>query len=151
MLALKRLESTVRRTISTFYEHSSGRWLYNDAEQHLARYSPFNVRELYKTACESVDAGECTSLVKIPDASDSRSRIFRMTFDNGKTAIARIPLPRLLGNVSSVIASEVATAEFCRGLGLFGFGVPKSTLGPRIHRILLGQLILSRKTLLEPL
>ncbi|KAF9003451.1 hypothetical protein BDZ89DRAFT_1081032, partial [Hymenopellis radicata] len=137
MLALKKLESTVlrvqctagrtsmpRRTISTFYEHSSGRWLYNDAEQRLARYSPFNVRELYKMACESVDAGECTSMVKIPEASDSRSRIFRMTF-NGKTAIARIPLPRLLGNVSSVIASEVATAEFCRGLGLFGFGVPQ--------------------------
>ncbi len=46
-----------------------------------------------------------------------------MTFDNGRTAIARMPLPRLLGNVSSVIASEVATAEFCRDIGLFG--VPK--------------------------
>ncbi|KAF9029316.1 protein kinase subdomain-containing protein PKL/CAK/Fmp29 [Hymenopellis radicata] len=140
MLALNRLESAVLRlqcaagrtsmrwrTISTssIYEHSTGRWLYNDAEQRLARYSPFNVQELYKTACESLDAGECTSMVKILEASDSRSRIFRMTFDNGKTAIARIPLPRLLGNVSSVIASEVATAEFCRGLDLFGFGVPQ--------------------------
>ncbi|KAF8910881.1 hypothetical protein CPB85DRAFT_1221168 [Mucidula mucida] len=117
--------SIPRRAISSFYEHSSGKWLYNDTERELrvARYSPFNVQELYKTASESVGARECTSMVKFSEAADSCSKVFRMTFDNGRTAIARMPLPRLLGNVSSVIASEVATAEFCRDIGLFG--VPK--------------------------
>ncbi|KAK0439089.1 kinase-like domain-containing protein [Desarmillaria tabescens] len=96
------------------YEHfynPSGQWLYHDAAQRAARYTPFNVEELRKIASNSVDAGQCTQISKL--AEGSYNKIFLLTFDNDMQAIARIP-SSLVGNVELTTRSEVATMQFLR-------------------------------------
>ncbi|KAG6834511.1 hypothetical protein H0H93_009228, partial [Arthromyces matolae] len=75
-------------------------------EQDIRRVN-FNVPELIRIACEAVGRKECLSMVKI--AEGSFNKIFRMTFDNSKSIIARIPSSRMFGSgASNIISSEVA-------------------------------------------
>ncbi|KAK0222803.1 kinase-like domain-containing protein [Armillaria nabsnona] len=89
----------------------SGRWLYNDAEQRAARYTPFGVDALQEIACKSVDARRCTAFTKI--AEGSYNKIFLLEFDNTSRAVARIP-SSIVGNTHLSTCSEVATMQFVR-------------------------------------
>ncbi|PBK67764.1 hypothetical protein ARMSODRAFT_1085806 [Armillaria solidipes] len=81
------------RSMSSLATHTlyspSGRWLYNDAEQRTARYTPFDVDALQEIASKAVDARHCTAFTKI--AEGSYNKIFLLEFDNASRAVARIP------------------------------------------------------------
>ncbi|EFI27472.1 protein kinase subdomain-containing protein PKL/CAK/Fmp29 [Coprinopsis cinerea okayama7 len=119
-LLLKRLSSgPIQRRLVTssclqnpLFSYSTGRWLYNEKDQLAVRHVPFNVDALKEAACSALGKSSCTSFEKI--AEGSYNKVFRMYFEDGKTAIARIPSLRLLGNASMITASEVATMEFMR-------------------------------------
>ncbi|KZT32009.1 kinase-like protein [Sistotremastrum suecicum HHB10207 ss-3] len=102
-----------------FFEHSMDRWVYNEERQRKLRAVKFDVAALKEIATQAVGAKSCLKMTKI--AEGAFNKIFLLSFDNGKEAIARIPYP-ILGRVSETIASEVATMDFCRSK--FGLPIP---------------------------
>ncbi|KAF9007707.1 hypothetical protein BDZ89DRAFT_997168, partial [Hymenopellis radicata] len=97
------------------YDNSTSRWLFNDHEQRALRHVDYNVQELISSACVSVGATACTEMIKI--AEGSLNKVFRLTFNNDQTAIARIPSTRMFGSgVSWATASEVATLHAMRNV-----------------------------------
>ncbi|KAF9012108.1 hypothetical protein BDZ89DRAFT_1143019 [Hymenopellis radicata] len=97
------------------YDNSTSRWLFNDREQRALRHVDYNVQELISSACVSVGATGCTEMIKI--AEGSFNKVFRLTFNNDQTAIARIPSTRMFGSgVSWATASEVATLHAMRNV-----------------------------------
>ncbi|KZT32010.1 hypothetical protein SISSUDRAFT_994491, partial [Sistotremastrum suecicum HHB10207 ss-3] len=81
--------------------------------ERALRFVRFDVEALKRKAAEAVEAKFCVKMSKI--AEGSHNKIYHLTFDNDKEAIARIPCP-ILGPsiISQVIASEVATMDYCR-------------------------------------
>lgn len=73
------------------------------------RYRKFDVSALKALAADSVGAQRCASMRKM--AEGGSNRIFRLTMDNQKTVIARIPYPNH-GSLLHEVASEVATMDF---------------------------------------
>lgn len=73
------------------------------------RYRKFDVSALKALAADSVGAQRCVSMRKM--AEGGSNRIFRLTMDNQKTVIARIPYPNH-GSLLHEVASEVATMDF---------------------------------------
>ncbi|KAF9479942.1 protein kinase subdomain-containing protein PKL/CAK/Fmp29 [Pholiota conissans] len=94
------------------FNNSTGRWLYNEEKELASRYQYFDVEQLKHAACDALGSQKCLKLNKI--AEGSYNKVFRMYFEDGRTAIARIPSSNLLGNASMITASEVATMEFMR-------------------------------------
>ena len=92
-----------------YFRYTSGRWLWDEEEQLLARYKKFNVQELQHAAAESVGALKCIEMVKL--AEGSFNKVFRLVMDNGKVAIVRVPNPNA-GPAYYTTASEVATMDF---------------------------------------
>lgn len=72
----------------------------------------FNVAALQRAAVAAVGANSVTSMTKV---GENINRVFLLTFDNGKEAIARLPTP-IAGPPGLVTASEVATMDFLRRL-----------------------------------
>ncbi|KAF9018053.1 hypothetical protein BDZ89DRAFT_1165422 [Hymenopellis radicata] len=90
------------------WDDSTSRWLFNDREQRALRHVDYNVQELISSACVSVGATGCTEMIKI--AEGAYNKVFRLTFNNEQTAIARIPSTLMFGSgVSWATSSEVAT------------------------------------------
>ncbi|RDW61118.1 aminoglycoside phosphotransferase family protein [Aspergillus mulundensis] len=96
---------------SDLFRYTSGRWLWDEEQQLRDRFSPFNVSELQNVAARSVGADHCTGIIKL--AEGSYNKTFRLTMNNGATAIARIPHP-IAGPRYYMTASEVATMDFAR-------------------------------------
>ncbi|KDQ15325.1 hypothetical protein BOTBODRAFT_108923, partial [Botryobasidium botryosum FD-172 SS1] len=94
-----------------FYRCTTTRWLYNEDKQLALRYVKFNVPELQKVATDAVGARACLSMEPIREGS--YNKMFLLTFDNGREAIARIPCP-IAGPAHLTVASEVATLDFAR-------------------------------------
>lgn len=99
-----------------FFHYTSGRWLWDEENQLQERHKKFNVEELKKIAAQSVGAETCLSMVKIGEGGSNRA--FRLVFDNGRTAIARLPMHDNAGPPFYSMASEVATMDFVRSLRL---------------------------------
>ncbi|KAI2038307.1 Phosphotransferase enzyme [Ophidiomyces ophidiicola] len=94
----------------TFFKYTSGRWLWDEANQLRKRYQPFNVQQLKDIAASSVNAATCTQMVKLPEGAYNKA--FLLTMDNGVQIVARIPNPYLPPRIAT--ASEVATLDFLR-------------------------------------
>ncbi|OBT78357.1 hypothetical protein VF21_02169 [Pseudogymnoascus sp. 05NY08] len=97
---LRSFQSKLSRNIHTvsksqqyelFFRYTSGRWLWDEEERLLERYTKFNVEELKRVAAESIGAKTCVSMVKL--AEGGYNKVFRLIMDNGSVAIARIPCP----------------------------------------------------------
>jgi hypothetical protein len=71
--------------------------------------------ELKKAAASAIDAKECLQVIKLPEGLFNR--VFLLVMDNGSEVIARIPTAAA-GPAHLVTASEVATMEFMRDLGV---------------------------------
>ncbi|KAF9476327.1 hypothetical protein BDN70DRAFT_882575 [Pholiota conissans] len=96
---------------TSFYKHTTDRWLYNEDAQNSCRYVEFNVEELQRVACNAVGAKRCIGFVKLDEGS--YNKIFALNFDNGSEALVRIP-SKLVRPPFFSTASEVATLEFAR-------------------------------------
>lgn len=75
----------------------------------------FSIPELKKAAASATGATECVQIIKLPEGLFNRA--FLLVMDNGSEVIARIPTP-VAGPAHYVTASEVATMEFMRDLGV---------------------------------
>ncbi|KKZ65771.1 hypothetical protein EMCG_08420 [[Emmonsia] crescens] len=94
-----------------FFRYTSGRWLWDEEQQLRDRFTPFNVLELQRIAARSVGANKCVAMIKLAEGSFNKT--FRLTMDDGSTAIARLPHP-IAGPKYYTTASEVATMDFAR-------------------------------------
>ncbi|KAJ4360729.1 Phosphotransferase enzyme [Didymosphaeria variabile] len=102
-----------------FYQHSTGRWLWDEKKQLAESYRHFDIPALKEIAAQSVGAKRCISMGKI--AEGHSSRVFRLRMDNGKYAFARILYANLDPECAArAINSEVASMEFARTV----LGVP---------------------------
>ncbi|KAF8071670.1 kinase-like domain-containing protein [Lyophyllum atratum] len=95
----------------SFYEYTSGRWLWNESQQLSARHVEFNVDAIQRIACQAFGAASCASFSKLDEGS--YNKVFLLRFDDDREAIVRIPCP-LAGPPFLATASEVATMEFAR-------------------------------------
>ncbi|KAF9472421.1 protein kinase subdomain-containing protein PKL/CAK/Fmp29 [Pholiota conissans] len=93
------------------FNHTTGRWMYNEGKQLSSRFQYFDVEQLKRAACTALGATTCSKIEKI---AEGFNKVFRLHFEGGKTAIARVPSQTLLGNAPAITASEVATMEFMR-------------------------------------
>lgn len=92
-----------------FFRYTSGRWVWDEKQQLQERYREFNILELQKIAIQASSSESCLSMEKIGEGSYNKS--FKLTMDNGKTVVARIPNPNA-GPAYLTTASEVATMDF---------------------------------------
>lgn len=92
-----------------FFRYTSGRWLWDEQQQLQERYREFNILELQNIAIQASYSKSCLIMGKIGEGSYNKS--FKLTMDNGKTVIARIPNPNA-GPAYLTTASEVATMDF---------------------------------------
>lgn len=91
------------------FSYTSGRWLWDEEERLRERYKVFNVEALQKIACDCVNATFCVNIKKIGEGGFNK--VFRLSFENGASVIARIPNPNA-GPPRYTTASEVATMDF---------------------------------------
>ncbi|GAB1743234.1 hypothetical protein NU219Hw_g9086t1 [Hortaea werneckii] len=96
-----------------FYRYTSGRWLWAEETRLQERYKKFNVSGLKSLAAKACGAKSCVGMAKL--AEGGFNKVFRLCLDNGTIVIARIPTP-IVGPVSRVLASEVATMDFVRNV-----------------------------------
>jgi hypothetical protein len=88
------------------FRYTSGRWLWDEEQQLQERYRAFNVVELQRLAAEVVGSTGCASITKL--AEGGYNKVFRLTMNDGKQVLARIPNPNA-GPQFYTTASEVAT------------------------------------------
>ncbi|KAL1679593.1 kinase-like domain-containing protein [Schizophyllum commune] len=94
---------------ATTFEYTSGRWLYNETQQLMQRYTPFNV-----SAMHSKIAKVCGADVVSWDKKEGVfNKSFITTLSNGKQVVVRVKNP-IAGPTHYTTASEVATMDFCR-------------------------------------
>ncbi|PKY07456.1 phosphotransferase family protein [Aspergillus campestris IBT 28561] len=96
-----------------FFRYTSGRWLWDEAQRLEERHREFDILELQKIAMGLSSSESCISMEKIGEGSYNKS--FKLTMDNGKTVVARIPNPNA-GPAFLTTASEVATMDFLRNI-----------------------------------
>lgn len=109
MHPLSRHMTTLTHDHEDFFRYTSGRWLWAEEQQLRDRYKVFNVAELQKVAAQAIGSEKCVSMIKL--AEGNYNKVFRLTMDDGKTVLARIPNPNA-GPPFYTTASEVATMEF---------------------------------------
>ncbi|KAL0958568.1 hypothetical protein HGRIS_000708 [Hohenbuehelia grisea] len=90
---------------------SPTRWLWNEKEQRRLRRIEFDPDALQRIACEALGASECIAFAPLSEGSYNRT--FRLTFDNGAQATAKIPFP-MPGHTPRRTSSEVATLQFIK-------------------------------------
>lgn len=98
---------------SDLFRHTSGRWLWDEEQQLLDRYTVFDVGELKRVAAKSVEANACLDIQK--SGEGGCNKVFRLTMDNDMVVIAGIPNPSA-GPAGYTTASEVATMDFVSDL-----------------------------------
>ncbi|KAH7317928.1 phosphotransferase family protein [Rhexocercosporidium sp. MPI-PUGE-AT-0058] len=115
----RRQEATAKINDSTnsFFNYTSGRWLYNEHLRLSEKQLYFNINELCHLVSKSVGLPH-TDIVLVTKLAEGGSyRIFEATFRDGLKAIARLPYPCTVPRKYGV-ASEVATMEFLRKHGI---------------------------------
>ncbi|KAL4935124.1 hypothetical protein BDV06DRAFT_217657 [Aspergillus oleicola] len=95
------------------FRYTSGRWLWYEEQQLRDRFSPFNVSQLQRVAAAGLGVRECVGIAKLAEGSFNKT--FKLTMDDGSSAIARIPHP-VAGPRHYTTASEVATMDFARNV-----------------------------------
>ncbi|KAH9217729.1 serine/threonine protein kinase [Leptodontidium sp. 2 PMI_412] len=114
-------EAKIHDSTNSFFNYTSGRWLYNEHLRLSERQLYFNINELCHVVAKSVGLPH-TDIVLVTKLAEGGSyRIFEATFRNGLKAIARLPYPCTVPREYGV-ASEVATMEFLR---MHGIPIPK--------------------------
>jgi hypothetical protein len=93
------------------FRYTSGRWRCKETARLEERYKRFNIAEPKQAATEVAGAQSCPQITKL--AEGGFNKVFKLVMDNNSVVIARIPNPNV-GRVGRVIASEVATMEFCK-------------------------------------
>ena len=99
-------------TNSHYFNYTSGRWLIDEAHQLKKRYTNFNIPALQHTAGQLMGS-RCIQMNKLPEGLFNK--VFSLRMENGKEILARIPNPNA-GHPHYVVASEVATLDFVRGI-----------------------------------
>ena len=74
-----------------FFRYPSGRFLFDEVAQLKQRNSEFSIAALKEVSVKATLSKECVSIVKL--AEGSHNKVFLITMDSGKQAIARIPHP----------------------------------------------------------
>ena len=95
------------------YRYNSGRWLWNEREQFARRYVKFDLTGLLEVSAKAVGARQCVQIDKLPEGNFNK--VFKLTMDNGKRLIAKIPIPNA-GRPHYTSASEVASMDYVRAL-----------------------------------
>ncbi|OGM48773.1 hypothetical protein ABOM_003006 [Aspergillus bombycis] len=95
----------------TFFENTSRRWIFNEAERLKERYVEFNPTELRRVAGQAIEQDQCSCIVKL--AEGGFNKVFLLKAADGREVIARIPTP-IAGPSRLTTASEVATLNFLR-------------------------------------
>ncbi|KAJ4463775.1 kinase-like domain-containing protein [Lentinula lateritia] len=98
-----------------FYAYTSGRWIHDETRQLSLRYRSFNVDALKTVVAHAAGGNSVLKMEKL--AEGSYNKVFVLTLDNGQELIARI-LTVLAGPGKLVTASEVATMDYARSLGV---------------------------------
>ncbi|PVH71026.1 phosphotransferase family protein [Cadophora sp. DSE1049] len=106
---------------NSFFNYTSGRWLYNEHLRLSERRLYFNINELCHLVAKSVGLPRTDIALVTKIAEGGSYRIFEATFHNGLKVIARLPYPCTIPRKYGV-ASEVATMEFLR---MHGIPIPK--------------------------
>ncbi|KAI0682065.1 kinase-like domain-containing protein [Cytidiella melzeri] len=92
------------------FHYTSGRFLYNEAEQLAVRRVEFNVTALKRVAAQAAGASHCTRITKTHEGS--YNKIYLLEFDNSTDLIAKIPTKLIPPFYTT--ASEVATMDYAR-------------------------------------
>ncbi|KAJ7782752.1 hypothetical protein B0H16DRAFT_1494227 [Mycena metata] len=103
----------------TFFNYTSGRWLYHEKQQLKARFLPFNWRALKKIAGETVGANcvditkHCEGMPTVELRVYSQSRqAMRVNCSNYDLTMARNQLPKfLLALLALVILQQPARSR----------------------------------------
>ncbi|TAQ84138.1 hypothetical protein B7494_g7538 [Chlorociboria aeruginascens] len=121
MVAGEMTNRGINDATNSFFNNTSGRWLYNEYLRFSERQLYFNIHELCYLIAKSVGLPrtDITLITKI--AEGGSYRIFEATFRDGLKVIARLPYPCTIPRKYGV-ASEVATMEFLR---IHGIPIPK--------------------------
>lgn len=88
---------------------TSGRWLWNEKQQLACRHVTFDLSALPQLAASAVGSQSCTHVLKISEGQ--HSKVFRLTMDDGREIIAKLPNPNA-GRPHFTTASEVAAMDF---------------------------------------
>ncbi|KAM5448395.1 Phosphotransferase enzyme [Microsporum audouinii] len=98
-----------------FYRYTSGRWLFNEAQQLGARQVQFNIDALVAVAarCLNKRPESCIKFEKLAEGDFNKS--FLLNMSDGSQVIARVPNPNS-GMPHFTTASEVATMDFARNV-----------------------------------
>jgi hypothetical protein len=97
------------------FNYTSGRWIYNEEKRLTERRVVFSMPALQNAAALATGAKKCLKVTKLPEGLFNR--VFLLTMDNETEVVARIPTP-VAGPACLMTASEVATMEFMRDLGV---------------------------------
>ncbi|TVY87724.1 Altered inheritance of mitochondria protein, mitochondrial [Lachnellula willkommii] len=118
-----RQEATAKINDATnsFFNYTSGRWLYNEHLRLPERRLYFDINELCRIVAKSVRLPRTNIVLVTKIAEGGSYRIFETTFRDGLKVIARLPYPCTIPRKYGV-ASEVATMEFLR---IHGIPIPK--------------------------
>ncbi|OAL72449.1 hypothetical protein A7D00_3450 [Trichophyton violaceum] len=106
--------------LETFYQFTSGRWLWGESQQLKARYLKFNISELLTIAAGAVASDSCTTILKVSEGH--YNKVFHLTMNDGREVVAKLPNANA-GRPHFITASEVATIEFLRKV--LHFPIPK--------------------------
>lgn len=93
----------------SFCQYTSGRWLWDEAEQLSRRYVEFNVAALAQIAAQSIGSSSCAEIKKFTEGNFNKP--FLLTMIDGNEVIAKI-LNNNAGHPHFTTASEVATMDF---------------------------------------
>jgi hypothetical protein len=116
----RRASHSSRSRFGSLFEYTSGRWLWNEAEQLKARRCQFEIPGLQHAACQAVGTKRCSSFKKIGE--DNFNKAYRLEMEDGQKVIAKIPHPNA-GPPVLTTSSEVATMGFVRDI--LNIPVPK--------------------------
>jgi hypothetical protein len=97
----------------TFFNYTSGQWLWNEGHQFARRHLKFNIVELARIAAHAVGSRSCMKIEKLSEGSFNK--VFLMTMNDGRELIAKLPNPNA-GPKHFITASEVATMDYVSGL-----------------------------------
>ncbi|KAJ5240134.1 kinase-like domain-containing protein [Penicillium chermesinum] len=107
----RRLSTSPLVHCEEFFQNTSRRWIFNEADRLNERYVKFRPTELQRIASEVVQQDYGSDITKL--AEGGFNKVFILRAKNGHEVIARIPTP-IAGPPHYTTASEVATMDFLR-------------------------------------
>src|ERR1700712_6074886 len=73
------------------HQYTSGRWLWDEEQELVARRISFSPPDLMTVAAKAVGSRTCTQLTKLAEGQFNKAFLLRM--NNGKEVVAKIPNP----------------------------------------------------------